>query len=246
MPVLLAILVSTIIISAVSFVGILTLLFKEKTINKILLVLVAFSAGALTGGAFLHLLPEAIDKVGDRGVIAVFVWTIIGFCVFFILEKFIHWHHHHALEHPEIKPFSYLILFSDTLHNFIDGLVIAASFLVAFPVGLATVFAVAMHEIPQELGDFGVLVYGGLKKKKALILNFISAVFAVLGGIIGFFLFEKIGALVIYLLPFTAGNFIYIASSDLIPEIKQETDIKKSLTTFFVFLLGIIFMFVLK
>jgi len=103
MVVLLSILVSTIIISAVSFVGVLTLLFKEKTINKILLVLVAFSAGALTGGAFLHLLPEAIDEVGNNGIAAVFIWTIVGFCVFFILEKFIHCHHHHALEHPEIK-----------------------------------------------------------------------------------------------------------------------------------------------
>jgi zinc and cadmium transporter len=240
------ILISTLIVSLISLAGVITLFFESESINKILLILVAFSAGALIGGAFLHLIPEAIENAGSENLISVFIWIIIGFCAFFVLEKFIHWHHHHALDHPDIEPFSYLILFSDTLHNFIDGLVIAASFLVAPQIGVATVIAVAMHEIPQELGDFGVLVYGGMKKGKALLLNFVSAIFAILGGLLGFFLFERMGGLVIYLLPFTAGNFIYIASSDLIPEIKHEDNTKKSIITFLFFLAGIALMLFFK
>ncbi len=239
------ILISTLIVSLISLAGVVTLFFKSELINKILLILVAFSAGTLIGGAFLHLIPEAVKNAGLENSTPVFIWIIIGFCAFFVLEKFIHWHHHHALDHPDIEPFSYLILFSDTLHNFIDGLVIAASFLVAPQIGVATVIAVAMHEIPQELGDFGVLVYGGVKKGKALLLNFVSAIFAILGGLLGFFLFEKMGGLVIYLLPFTAGNFIYIACSDLIPEIKHQENLKKSILNFCIFILGIVFMFLL-
>jgi len=236
------ILVSTFLISLISFLGAITLFLKEKLLNKILLILVAFSAGSLFGGAFFHLIPEAIEKVGDEKVFNLFLYLILGFCIFFILENFIRWHHHHAKDHPEINPFSYLILVSDGIHNFIDGLIIAASFVVAFPIGAVTVLAVALHEIPQEIGDFGVLVYGGFKKIKALFLNFLSAIFAIFGGIFGYLLSEKIGNSIIFLLPFAAGNFIYIAASDLLPEIKQ----KVSWLYFFVFLLGIGIMLLIK
>lgn len=246
MGILFYILISTFLISLIAFVGALTLFLKEELLNKLLLVLVSFSAGALIGGAFLHLIPEAISQVEPDQVLTLFLYLILGFCMFFILENLISWHHHHAMKHPKIMPFSYLILISDAIHNFIDGLIIAASFVVAFPVGIVTALAVALHEIPQEIGDYGVLVYGGFKKLRALVLNFLSAITVVLGGFIGFLLSERIGESIVFLLPFAAGNFIYIASSDLIPEIKHKAGFKKSLTYFCIFLLGIGAMYLLK
>lgn len=242
------ILITTFLISLISFIGALTLFLKEKILNKLLLILVSFSAGALMGGAFLHLIPEAIKEVGveDGSLLKIFSYLILGFCTFFILEQFIKWHHHHSTQHPEILPFSYLILISDGLHNFIDGLIIASSFMVNLSMGLVTSLAVVLHEIPQEIGDFAVLIYGGFKKSKALLLNFLSAIFAIFGGMIGFFLFRKIEEGILFFLPFTAGSFIYIAASDLIPQIKQEGDIKKSAVHFFVFLTGITIMFLMK
>jgi len=236
---------STFFISLISFSGILTLFLKEK-LDKILLFLVSFSAGALLGAAFFDLIPEAIKMAGEQNILYVSIFLVIGFCTFFILEQFIGWHHHHSLEHPEIKSFSYLILVSETIHNFIDGLIIAVSFLIGFPIGVATALAVVFHEIPKEIGDFGVLVYCGFKKTRALLLNFISAIFAIFGGIIGFLISDKIGKGILYLLPFAAGNFIYIASSDLIPEIKEKAGFKESFLHFFVFLLGIGFMLATK
>ena len=187
------IILSTFLISLISFIGVSVLFLKEKWFNRILLILVAFSAGTLVGAAFFDLLPEALEEVGSENALKVFIFTILGFIVFFILENFIHWHHHHSKDHPEVMPFSYLILISDGLHNFIDGLVIAASFVVSFPMGIITSLAVISHEIPQEIGDFGILVYCGIKRGRALFLNFLSALAAVLGGLIGFFLSEKIG-----------------------------------------------------
>ena len=235
-------------ISLIAFVGALTLFFKEKLLNKILLVLVAFSAGALIGGAFLHLVPEAIIEVGvnEVSILNVFLYLLLGFCAFFVLEQLIRWHHHHATTHPEIMPFSYLILVSDGVHNFIDGLVMAASFVVSFPIGIVTALAIALHEIPQEIGDFGVLVYGGFEKTKALILNYISAITVILGGITGYLLSTWIGESIVFLLPLAAGNFIYIASTDLIPEIQYKESLKRTSVRFFVFLTGIGLMLAIK
>lgn len=248
MNVLSYILISTFFVSLLSFVGVLILFLKERFLDKIILVLVAFSAGALIGGAFLHLIPEAINKVGldEEAILKIFFYLIFGFLLFFILEQFLKWHHHHAKEHPEIKTFSYLILISDGIHNFIDGLIIAGSFVISIPLGIVTTLAVVLHEIPTEIGDYGVLVYGGFKKIKALFLNFLSGITAILGGIIGFLLSEKIGGSIIFLLPFAAGNFIYIACSDLIPEIKQKIGSSESIINFFVFLLGLGVMIIFK
>lgn len=240
------ILVSTFGISLIALVGALSLFFKEELLDKVLLILVAFSAGALMGGAFLHLIPEAISRVPSSEHFILFLYLLVGFCIFFILEQFIRWHHHHGASHPSIRPFSYLILISDGIHNFIDGLIISASFVIAIPVGLVTALAVALHEIPQEIGDFGALVYGGFERKRALGLNFVSAITVVIGGIFGFSLSEKIGKGIIFLLPFAAGNFIYIAAADLIPEIKHKVSFRKSLIHFSVFLLGIILMVIIK
>ena len=236
---------ATVFISGLSFLGALTLVLKDRILSKILPSLVAFSAGALIGTAFLHLIPEAITKVeiGESSIFKIFIYLILGFCTFFILEEFIGWHHHHSTSHPEIASFSYLILFSDGLHNFIDGVVIAGSFLAELPIGLATSLAIIFHEIPKEIGNFGALVYGGFKKTRALFLNFLSALSAILGGLAGYFLLEKIGGGILFLLPFTAGSFIYIAASDLIPQIKKEG---KSIVNFLTFLAGIIIMILFR
>lgn len=242
------ILLTTFGISLISFIGVFTLFLKEEFLNKIIPLLAAFAAGSLLGNAFLHLVPEAIIQTGmkEDSLSLVFLYLISGFCVFFILEQFISWHHHHSTKHPEIKSFSYLILISDGVHNFIDGLTIAASFIIAFPLGVVTSLAIVFHEIPQEIGDFGVLIYSGFGRKKALFLNFLSAIIAILGGISGFFISEKMDLSVVFLLPFAAGNFIYIASSDIIPEIKQKESIKKSLIYFSAFLTGILIMFLMR
>ena len=248
MSILFYIIASTFLISLISFIGVLFLFLGGKILDRVLLVLVALSAGALVGGAFLHLIPESIARVGpgEAGILKIFLFLLFGFCSFFILEQFIRWHHHHTSSHPEAMPFSYLILFSDSIHNFIDGLIIAASFIAGSSVGMVTVLAVILHEIPQEIGDYGALVYGGLGKTKALFFNFLTALTAIFGGIIGFFLWERIEGSVVFLIPFAAGTFIYIACSDLIPEIKQKVSFKGSVIHFFVFLSGITLMFLLK
>ena len=239
---------TTSLISLIAFVGALTLFLKEKLLNKILLVFVAFSAGALIGGAFLHLIPEAIIEVGigEVSLFNIFLYLLLGFCVFFFLEQLIRWHHHHATAHPKIMPFSYLILISDGIHNFIDGLVMAASFMVSLPLGTVTTLAVALHEVPQEIGDFGVLVYGGFRRVRALVLNYVSAMTVILGGITGYLLHTWIGESIVLLLPFAAGNFIYIASTDLIPEIRYKESLKNSLARFCIFLTGISLMLAVK
>ncbi len=234
---------ATFIISLIAWIGSLTLFLKEELMDNILQVLVALSAGGLMGGAFFHLLPEAISEVGSASpaTLNLFSYLIVGFCTFFILEQFIAWYHEHSGVHRR-KPVSYLVLISDLVHNFIDGLVIAGSFMIGFNVGVATSLAIALHEIPQEIGDFGVLVYGGFQKLRALIWNYASAVTVILGGVAGYYLSTLVGGAAVLLLPFAAGNFIYIAASDLIPEIKHGEKIGRNLVHFFTFMTGILLM----
>ncbi len=230
---------ASITVSLVSFVGIISLLLKEDLLNKILLLLISFSAGALIGGAFLHLIPEAVEK-SPHGEVYLFV--IVGFILFFILEKYLHWRHCHKGK-CDIHAFTYLNLVGDGVHNFIDGLIIGSSFVVSINFGIATSFAIIMHEIPQEIGDFGVLVYGGLSKNKALFYNFLSAVTAILGTAIGYALANRSGVFLELLMPVAAGGFIYIASCDLIPELHKQQDIKKATLSMGVFILGVAFMY---
>ena len=236
------IILTTFIIALIAFIGIFTLSLKDKVLNKILLILVSLSAGALMGGAFLHLLPESIEESGDTNP---FIFVLIGFILFFVIEKVLHWRHCHKGK-CDIHTFHYMNLIGDSIHNFIDGLIIAASFIVSTPLGLTTTIAIAAHEIPQEIGDFGVLIYGGFKKKKALLLNFIVALTIVIGGIIGYFVSQNIENTVAFLIPFAAGGFIYIAATDLIPEIKKEINIGKSMATMLVFICGILIMWLVK
>jgi zinc and cadmium transporter len=233
------IMISTLLISALSLVGALTLVFKESFLKKITIPLVAFSAGALLGGAFMHLIPEAVEKIDN--IIAAMLWVLFGFIVFFILEQFIHWHHCHRMPSEHKHPVTYLILISDSVHNFLDGLAVAAAFIISPSLGVAATLAVAAHEVPQELGDFGILIHGGWGKGKALLFNFLSGLTMVLGGIIAFILAR--GIEIVYLLPFAAGNFIYIAASDLVPEIKHCDNVRRNLLHLASFLLGLLLMY---
>ena len=233
---------ATFLISFASLVGVFTLSIKEKILSKFLLSLISLSAGALMGGAFLHLLPEASEKLNSGNMYQI---VLFSFILFFLIEKLLHWRHCHK-KNCDVHTFGYMNLFGDAVHNFIDGLVIAATFLTDIRLGIITSFAIALHEIPQEIGDFGVLLYSGFSRKKALFANFLVALTAVFGGIIGYFLSFQIENMTSYLLPFTAGGFIYIAASDLMPEIRKETSLRKSMLSFGVFLVGIAIMFLVK
>ena len=180
---------AAIIVSLISLFGAMTLFFKESSIKKILLILVGFSAGALMGAAFLHLIPEAAEKLP---ITLVSLYLLVGFSCFFLIERILHWHHCHKRGHCEVHTFRYMNLIGDGAHNFIDGCIISAGFLINVPTGIATSIAIIAHEIPQEISDFGVLIYGGFSKAKALFCNFLSAVTAIIGAFIGYFLYHQI------------------------------------------------------
>jgi len=237
---LLWILLSVIVVSLVSLVGILFLALKDKFLNKILILLIALASGALLGGAFFHLIPESAEqmKMEHIGIL-----VLAGIMVFFVLEKFIHWRHCHSGK-CSVHPFTYSILIGDGLHNFVDGLTIAAAYLVNLGLGITTTLAIILHEIPQEIGDFGVLVYGGFTKKKALLFNFLSALTAVIGAVIGYFIGAGIN--MAYVLPFAAGGFIYIAATDLIPELHKKSKALESVMQFAFILIGLALMWLLK
>lgn len=229
------ILLSTFTTSLIALVGLTTLFLNEKLLKKILFPLVAFSAGALLGGAFLHMIPEAIEGGGD--LMAVFLWVLVGFTAFFMLEQFISWHHCHKVTSEHKHPVTYLIMVADTLHNFIGGLAIGSAFMVDIRLGIVTWVAATAHEIPQELGDFGILIHGGWNKTKALLFNYLSATTVILGGLVAYSLSSTMN--IMYLLPFAAGNFIYIATADLIPEIKHSHCTKNNIFHFIAFVAGL-------
>lgn len=239
---LFTIIAATVFVSLASLIGIFTLSIKEKNLNQFLLFFISLSAGALMGGAFLHLLPEASKKLNADVLFSI---VLFSFILFFLIEKLLHWRHCHK-QNCHDHTFGYMNLFGDSFHNFIDGMVIAATFLTSVNLGIVTTIAIMLHEIPQEIGDFGVLLYSGFTRRKALIANFLVATTAVLGGILGYFLSFRIDHVSSYLLPFTAGGFLYIAASDLLPEIRKEVNVKKSTISFTIFLLGVFFMFIVK
>ena len=236
-------LISVIIVSLISLIGVLTLSMSTEKLKKILIYFISFSAGALFGDAFLHLLPDVVEKNGFTLTISISV--LIGIIIFLFLEKIIHWRHCHATNDTKnhIHPFAYTNLIGDALHNFIDGLIIAASYIVSIPVGIATTLAVILHEIPQEIGDFSVLIHAGFSKGKALFMNFLTALTAIIGALVGLWLTGKVEGIVSLLIPLAAGGFIYIAGSDLIPELhKHSENFKKSFLQFVMFLTGILVM----
>ncbi|MEJ2141031.1 MAG: ZIP family metal transporter [Gammaproteobacteria bacterium] len=233
---------SSLLMSAIAMVGSITLLLKEETLQRILLPLVAFAAGSLIGGAFFHMIPAGLQAYGNSTWF--FAWLLFGFCVFFALEQFLHWHHCHRAQSSCKQPLTYLILLGDGLHNFIGGLAIAGTFLVDIRLGIMAWLAAAAHEIPQELGDFGVLIHGGWEKGKALLFNVLSALTFLLGGLVTYAISFNLD--ISFLIPFAAGNFIYIGATDLVPEVNKHKDIKNNIVNFTAFVIGIILMLLIK
>lgn len=235
----LLIMASVFVVSVMSLVGIVLFLFNDKVRDRFLFVFVSFATGSLLGAAFLDLMPEAIESDGG---IKTYALVLLGVIVFFVMEKYLCWSHSHehgAKADAGARPFTYLNLVGDAIHNFFDGAIIAASFLTSLPVGLVTTVAIIAHEIPQEFGDFSILVYGGFSKQKALFYNYMCAVTAFAGAILAYFFAAQIHGLSTSMLAFAAGGFIYIACSDLIPELTKEVRLKESLQEFSLILSGI-------
>jgi len=235
--VILYVIISVLLVSLVSLIGIAALSIKAEKLKKILLYLVSFSAGAMFGGAFLHLLPE----IAEQGMTLMTGCLILfGIVLFFVIEKVIHWNHCHLpITKTHVHPFAYMNLIGDGVHNFLDGLIIAATYLISIPAGIATTIAVAFHEIPQEIGDFGILLHGGFSKAKALAWNFISALVAVMGAVVGLVASTYVENIELFIVPIAIGGFIYIAGSDLIPELHKECDIRKAILLVLALLFGI-------
>ena len=218
------ILLFTFIGSIGALIGGVVLLSQKKLALKISHLLGSLAAGVLLGTAFFDLLPEAVHEAEGTGIDP-FLWALLGIVVFFLAERFIHWFHHHDEYHDtevESKTTVPLIIFGDTMHNFIDGVVIAATFMTSIPLGIVTTFAVAAHEIPQEIGDFGLLLHKGLPRRKIVWVNILSAAAAFFGAILTYILGSVLETYIPIFLALTAGFFIYIAASDLIPEIHHE------------------------
>jgi zinc and cadmium transporter len=233
-------LISVAFVSILSLVGVVTLSLREARLRKVLIFLVAFAVGALLGDVFIHLLPESFEKIGTNLTTSLLV--IIGFLVFFVLEKFVRWRHLGSAETSKVQPVVTMNIVGDAVHNFIDGMLIAASFMVSIPIGITTTIAIVLHEIPQEIGDFGILVNGGLSIRKALMFNLLAALMAFAGAVVTIVIGGQFENYAVYLLPITAGGFIYIAGPDLIPELQQEVKVSNSVWQFCALLMGVFVM----
>src|SRR3989344_7098802 len=233
-------LVSVIAVSLISLAGVFSLALKEEVLRKYIFLFISLAVGALLGDAFIHLIPEAMNELSE--VLAGILVTA-GILIFFVLEQFLHWHHHGEDKgDSQIHPVGKLVLFSDGIHNLIDGIIIGASFLVSIPLGLATTLAVILHEIPQEIGDFAVLLNSGYTKKRALWLNFLSALLSIVGVIIALVVGEMVQTFNMWLLPIAAGGFIYIAVADLIPELHKTKETKNSILQIVSIIAGVLAM----
>ncbi len=237
-------LLGSLLVSLISLIGVLFLAFKQTKLQKIIFILVSFAVGALFGNAFFILLPESFHLMPDSLVPGLMI--VSGILAMFLLEKFIRWRHNHDLaEIQKESPLGYISLITDALHNFIDGILIASSWEVSPEIGLATTLAVIIHEIPQEISDFGVLIHAGFSRKKALLFNFLAAITAIVGVLFTFWLGQKFENISNFILPFAAGGFIYLAGSDLIPELHLEKSGRKNLIQFFSIVVGLSLMFLI-
>jgi zinc and cadmium transporter len=236
------IVLSGILMSVIALVGSVTLLLRPETLRRMLRPLVAFAAGTLLGGALLHMLPTAVEEAGPCP--DVFLAVLGGFALFFAVEQFLHWHRSHRGTADGPRPLTYLILIGDALHNLIGGLGVAAAFIADTRAGIGAWLAAAAHEVPQELGDFGVLVHGGWPRGRALLFNALSALTFLIGSLLAYlasFQFD-----VTLLLPFAAGNFLYIAASDLIPEVKRGVSPGANLVNFAALSAGIMVLYAIR
>ena len=232
------------IISLISLIGIFSILIGIKRLDKAIPLLISLGVGALFGDALLHLIPESFENSSSPNLTSLYV--LAGIMIFFLLERYLHWHHdHHEISVNPVHPVAYINLVSDGLHNLLDGLVIGASYLVSIPIGVTTSVAVALHEIPQEQGDFGILLHAGFTPRKALLMNFLTAILALLGVVISLSIGPQLEGYETFMLPVTAGGFIYIAGSDLIPELHHEKGVRASLAQFIMILVGIGLMYLL-
>lgn len=257
------------LIGCLSLIGIFMISIKEKLLDKILFVLVAFATGTILATALFDLIPEALHhleelnaKGGALNESFLFIFIIMGFVTFFIIERFIYWFHGHAHEKGDqfvcysnmaegynksieksgnIKSFVFLNVIGDGLHNFLDGIIIMVGFLSGITNGIIITLAVFFHEFPQEIGDFGILIYGGFTKKKALTFNFLSAMVALLGGLLAYFLSNTVVEFNVFILAFSGGGFLYIACTELMPELAKQKDLKKSIVQTIIFLCGLAF-----
>lgn len=235
---------SAAIISLISLIGVITLAVSVQRLDRVIPLLISLAVGALFGDALVHLLPEAFAESTSTALTSLYVLS--GILIFFLLERYLHWHHeHHERSINPVHPVAYVNLVSDGLHNFLDGLIIGASYLVSIPIGVTTTVAVALHEVPQEQGDFGILIHAGFSPRKALLMNFLLGVLAVVGVVISLLIGPNVGQYTAFMLPVTAGGFIYIAGSDLIPELHHEKAVGASLAQFVMILTGIGLMYAL-
>jgi len=240
---ILLVLISTVLVSLISLIGLITISFKKDFIKKILLILVAFAAGVMLGASFFDVLPEAVQILGEN----IFFYVLVGILIFFTVERYIHWHHchHYHEKHEEIQPMAYLNLIGDGVHNFIDGTIIAASFLTGLQLGIISTIAIVAHEIPQEMGDFAILVKSGLKPKKALFYNLLTAFLCVIGGLITLFFANSFQNIAPILLSLAGGGFIYLSLVDIVPDLHKETSMKKIILESLFLFLGILIIFYL-
>ncbi|MBI5227056.1 ZIP family metal transporter [Candidatus Micrarchaeota archaeon] len=229
--------VATIFVSLLLLLGAIFIPVGKKTTDLFIFLMMSFATGSLFSAAFFDVLPEALAKAQSETVFTVVLAAII---IFFLLERTVHWHYQHNDHEEHEKPIAYLITIGDGLHNFFDGVAIAAGFMSSNALGITTTLAVTVHEIPHEIGDFILLIHGGFSKKKALVYNLLSGLTAVLGAVLFFFAAEHIKNLEVYGLAFTAGSFLYIAGTDLLPELHKEEDIRKSAAQLIFMIFGVV------
>lgn len=257
-----------IVIGSLSLIGAFMISIREKTLDKILFILIAFATGTILASALFDLIPESLhhlEELNAEGATitesSLFIFVIFGFVMFFIIERFIYWFHGHAHEKDDqlvcyagiddgggmsinrgnkIKSFALLNLIGDGLHNFLDGVIIMVAFMSGTRNGIIVTLAVLFHEFPQEIGDFGILIYGGFSKKKALFFNFLSGMVALLGGLLAFVLSDVLELFNFFFLAFSGGGFLYIASAELMPELLKQEDLKKSIIQALIFLSGLL------
>lgn len=233
---------SGLLLGFISLIGSIAILMNREVLDRIQLPLVAFAAGSLIGGALFHMIPAAVSEMNDS--FALYVWLASGFMSFFALEQFLNWQRCQSHSPTKVKPLTYLLLLADSFHNFLDGILVAASFLTDVQLGIVAWVATAAHEVPQKLGDIAVLLEGGWSKTQALTYNTLSALTLIAGGLLAYVVSAKLE--VTFLIPFAAGNFLYIGAADLIPEIKVGHDAKTNLIHFFAFAFGIAWLLALR
>lgn len=237
-------LVSVVVVSLLSLIGISLLALSHKVFHQLVFLLVALAVGALFGDSFLHLIPEAFQDPARATTSSFYI--LLGLLIFFGLENFLHWRHQHSDEDHAIEPYGYLNILADVAHNFIDGLIIGASYLVSVKMGLATTLAVVLHEIPHEFSNFGILVRSGFTRWRALFLNFVTALAALVGGVLAWGVGSHTAGFIQFLIPLTAGGFIYIAGSDLVPQLHKDVKSLRALSQLLAILAGVGLMYLVK